>query len=186
MTWTLDTAHSAIEFSAKHMMISTVRGSFETFNVVMNLNEQDPTKSSVEATIDLASITTREARRDAHLRSGDFFDAETYPTLTFRSTRIEPLGDNNYNLVGDLTIRDATHPVTIKVHDEGQAKDPWGNMHWGFNGETTLNRKDWNLNWNVALETGGWLVGDQIKVHVEIEAVQQVPVPAEAATAAAQ
>jgi len=182
MAWVADAAHSAVEFSAKHMMISTVRGGFEKFSITANVDEQNVEQSTIEATVDVASINTRDARRDGHLRSADFFDAETYPTLTFRSTKIEQQGQDKYAITGDLTVRDTTHPVTFNFESEGRGKDPWGNEHWGFSGNATINRKDWGLNWNVALETGGVLVGDQIKIQIDLELV---PAP-EAASVAAE
>jgi polyisoprenoid-binding protein YceI len=182
MAWIADPAHSAVEFSAKHMMISTVRGAFEKFTVTANVDEANIAQSSIDATVETASISTRDERRDGHLRSADFFDADNYPTLTFHSTKIEQKGTNKYAITGDLTIKDATHEVTFNVESEGRGKDPWGNEHWGFSGDATINRKDWGLNWNVALETGGWLVSDQIKIHIELELV---PAP-EAASVAAE
>ena len=178
MAWTVDGPHSSVEFAAKHMMISTVRGRFETFDIKVNLNEANIEQSSVEATIDAATISTRDARRDAHLRSADFFDAEQYPQITFRSTQVKQTGKDTYTITGDLTIRGEAHQVTFKAESAGRGKDPWGNEHWGFSAETTINRKDWNLNWNVALETGGWLVGDQIKITLDLELV---PTPADVA-----
>ena len=175
MTWAVDPSHSHVEFAAKHMMISTVRGRFEKFDVALDLDDQDPTRAAVEVTIDVNSLTTNEARRDAHLKSPDFFDAETYPTITFRGNQITQVGDGKYKLTGDLTVKNETHPVTLTVTEEGRGKDPWGNQRIAFSGEATLNRKDWGLNWNVALETGGWLVGDQIKLSVDVEVVAQVP-----------
>jgi polyisoprenoid-binding protein YceI len=183
MAWTLDSAHSSIGFSVKHMMISTARGGFEKFDIKTNINEANITQSSIEVAIDAASINTREARRDAHLRSADFFDVEQYPTITFRSTKIEATGGNEYKITGDLTIKDTTHPVTFAVESAGRGKDPWGNEHWGFSGETTINRKDWGLNWNVALETGGWLVSDNIKINLDLELVPAPQDVAESATA---
>lgn len=182
MSWNIDTTHSSVGFSAKHMMIATVRGQFEKFDVQLNLNEDTPELSSVVATIDTASINTHEERRDGHLRSADFFDVAHYPTLTFRSTRVERAGANKYRLIGDLTIKDVTREVVLNVTEEGKGKDPWGGTRWGFSAETTINRKDWGLNWNVALETGGFLVSDLIKIALEVEAVL-APVAAAAATA---
>ena len=175
MTWAVDASHSHLEFSAKHMMISTVRGRFEKFDVALDLDDQDPTRAAVEVTVDVASLTTNEARRDAHLKSPDFFDAETYPTITFRGTRIEQVGAGEYKLIGDLTVKDQTRPVALTVTEEGRGQDPWGNQRLAYSATATLNRKDWGLNWNVALETGGWLVGDQIKIAVDMEIVAQVP-----------
>jgi polyisoprenoid-binding protein YceI len=175
MTWAIDPSHSHLEFSAKHMMISTVRGRFEKFDVALDLDDQNPTRAAVEVTVDVNSLTTGEARRDAHLKSPDFFDAETYPNLTFRSTRIESAGAGQFKLIGDLTIKDQTRQITLNVTEEGSGTDPWGGKRLAYSATATLNRKDWGLNWNVALETGGWLVGDQIKIAVDVEVVAQVP-----------
>ena len=185
MAWTLDTPHSAVEFSVKHMMISTARGRFDSFQITANVDETDLAQSTIAATIDVASINTRDAKRDGHLRSADFFDAEQYPTITFRSTAITPRGRDTYALTGDLTIKDVTQPVTFTVQSTGQSKDPWGNQHWGFNAETTINRKTWNLGWNVALETGGFLVGDDVKISLDLELVPAPPAAAASATAEA-
>lgn len=173
MTWTIDPSHSAVEFSVKHMMFATVRGRFNKFSGTVDLNEANPTQSKVEGQIEVASIDTGEANRDTHLRSADFFDVDNYPLMTFRSTRIEPAGQDQYKVTGDLTIKDVTRPVTFDVTETGRGKDPWGNQRVGVSADTTLNRKDFGLNWNVALETGGWLVGDQIKIHAELELVKQ-------------
>ncbi len=182
MSYKLDNAHSQIQFTVRHMMISKVRGWFEKFDGTFDLNEQDPAKTSIEVKIDAASINTREPQRDGHLRSPDFFNAEQYPYLTFMSTRVDVLDSNHAKLYGDLTIRDVTKPVVIDVEFQGAAKSPWGASSYGFNGHTVINRKDWNLTWNVALETGGVLVGDEITIDIELELVQ-VPetAPAEAA-----
>jgi polyisoprenoid-binding protein YceI len=183
MAWTLDNAHSSVGFSAKHMMISTVRGGFETFDITANIDEANIAQSTITATIDAASISTREARRDGHLRSADFFDVEQYPTITFRSTKVEQKGADEYQITGDLTIKGVTHPAVFKVESEGRGVDPWGNEHWGFSAQATINRKDWGLNWNVALETGGWLVGDQIKINLDMELVPSEKDEVESATA---
>jgi polyisoprenoid-binding protein YceI len=185
MAWVIDPAHTLVEFSVKHMMIATVRGRFTAFSGTLNIDEEHPERTSIEATVETASVDTHEEKRDAHLRSADFFDVEKYPVMTFRSRRIEPLGDNHYKVVGDLTIKDITREIIFKATDEGQGKDPWGNLHRGFTAEATLNRKDFGLNWNVALEAGGWLVGDQVKIAVELELVKkEVAQPASQATTA--
>lgn len=168
-TWVPDLGHTSVTFSGKHMMISTVRGHFEKFNGVFHYNEAHPEQSVVEGTIEAASLDTKNAQRDGHLRSPDFLNVEQYPTITFRSTKIEHIKDNHYRVTGDLTIRDVTHPITWDVTNEGQATNPWGQRVWGVSAETRFNRKDWGLNWNVALEAGGWLVSDEIKVTVETE-----------------
>jgi polyisoprenoid-binding protein YceI len=183
MTWTIDAAHSLVEFSVKHMMITTVRGRFTKFTGTLNINDEHPERSTVEGTIDTGSIDTHEPNRDNHLRSADFFDAEKYPAITFRSRRIEPTGDNQYKVVGDITIKDVTREIVFNVTDEGQGKNPWGKQVRAFSAQATLNRKDFGLNWNVALETGGWLVGDQVKIAAEIELVKQEVEQPEAAAA---
>lgn len=173
MSWGIDPAHTLIEFSAKHMMFTTVRGRFQEFDGTLNLNEDDITKSFVEGTVNVASLTTGTDDRDAHLRSPDFFDVENYPTMSFKSTRIEPGDGNRFRLAGDLTIKDVTREIVFDATYEGPHQDPWGNQRYGFSGDATLNRKDFGLTWNVPLEAGGWLVGDEIKIHVELQAVQQ-------------
>lgn len=180
MTWTVDPAHSAVEFTAKHMMFTTVRGHFNKFEITLNLNEDHIEQSSVEATVDLASISTRDEKRDAHLRSADFFDAETHPQMTFRSTKITPTSKDQFDITGILTIKGVSNEVVFHGRSEGQGKSPWGSEVRSYSAETTLNRKDWGLNWNVALETGGVLVSDQIKVTLDIEAVKSAPVAATA------
>ncbi len=181
MAWQIDPAHSEINFTVRHMMISNVRGQFEKFTGTVDFNEDDPTKSTVDVQIEAASINTKEPPRDNHLRSADFFDAEHYPYLTFKSKRVIKTGDNTGRTVGNLTIRDITREVTLDIEYSGQAQSPWGTTSAGFSATTTINRKDWDLNWNKALETGGVLVGDQIKIAIEIEVVKQVA--AEAAVA---
>jgi polyisoprenoid-binding protein YceI len=174
MAWVIDNAHTRIGFSVKHMMITTVHGTFSKFSGNMKLDAENPQKSYVEGTIETASVNTNEDKRDGHLRSADFFDAEKYPVMTFRSTRIELTGKDEFKVVGDITIKDVTREITFNVRSEGRSKSPWGTEVWGLTADTSLNRKDFGLNWNVALETGGWLVGDQVKIHVELEVVNQV------------
>lgn len=173
MSWQIDTAHSEILFSVRHMMLSKVRGQFEKFNGSVNFDETNPAATTVEVEIDAASINTREAQRDAHLKSPDFFDVEKYPTLTFKSTAVEMSDESHALLRGDLTIRGKTRPVTMDVEYIGQAKSPWGATSAGFSARTKINRKDWDLTWNVALETGGWLVGEGIEISLEVELVKQ-------------
>jgi polyisoprenoid-binding protein YceI len=173
MSWQIDSAHSEINFTVRHMMISNVRGRFEKFSGAVDFNEEDPTRSTVDVTIDTASINTREEKRDGHLRSPDFLDAEKYPVMTFKSTRVEKTGDKTGKLYGDLTIRDVTRPVVLNVEYAGMSKSPWGAYSAGFTASTKINRKDWDLTWNVALETGGWLVGEEIKIDLELELVKQ-------------
>ncbi len=185
MAWMVDPAHTSVEFTAKHMMFTKVRGRFDKFSGTLNLDEQHPENSSVEGSIDVASIDTREPNRDAHLRSADFFDAEKYPTITFRSTRVEVTGVDRAKVYGDLTIKDVTRPIVLDAAVEGRGKDPWGNERWGLSARATVSRKDWGLTWNVALETGGWLVGDTINIEIEAEVVKQQPAPAEEPAASA-
>ncbi|HEX8938552.1 MAG TPA: YceI family protein [Candidatus Limnocylindrales bacterium] len=171
-TWQLDNAHSAVEFSARHMMVSTVRGRFDRFEVTLEADEQSPETSSVVARIDTASINTGQEQRDAHLRSADFLATEEYPEITFRSTRVEKAGQGEYLVTGDLTIRGETHPVTLKTEFAGIVRNLQGGRSAGFSAEAKISRKEWGLTWNVALESGGWLVGDEIKVRIELEVVQ--------------
>lgn len=185
MSWQLDKAHSSINFSVRHMMISTVRGRFEEFDGTFDLNEVNPTQSKIEVVIQTTSINTKEAQRDAHLKSADFFDVEKYPIITFKSKRIERLDKQHARLVGNLTIKDVTKEVVLDVEYAGQAKSPWGTINAGFTAQTKINRKDWDLTWNVALETGGVLVSDEVTISIELEIIKQAeaapvlePVPA--------
>jgi polyisoprenoid-binding protein YceI len=172
MSWTVDPMHTQVEFSAKHMGIMTVKGHFTGVQAAIDFNENDFTASSVEATIDAGTLTTNDERRDAHLKSPDFLNVEQFPTIAFKSSRIEHASHDQYKMTGDLTIRDVTRPITLDVVYSGQGKDPMGNMHAGFSAHTTINRKDWGLTWNVALETGGLLVGEDVKLALEVEAVK--------------
>lgn len=178
MTWQIDSAHSHIAFSARHMMISKVRGRFENFSGVINFDENNPAASTVNVEIEAASINTRMGQRDDHLRSADFLDAANHPTLTFASKRIEVTGENSGKLIGDLTIRDITKEVVLDVEYAGQAKSPWGMISAGFSASTTINRKDWGLEWNAPLETGGVLVGDLVTIDIELELIKQPEVEA--------
>lgn len=173
MTWNLDTSHSEVTFAVRHMMISTVRGKFNKFSGTIDFNEADPAKSTVDVSIETASIDTRDEKRDGHLKSGDFFDVEKFPALTFKSTRVEKVSDNSGRVYGDLTIRDVTRPVVLDVEYAGQARSPWGTTSAGFSATTKINRKDFGLTWNVALETGGVLVGEDISIAIEAELVKQ-------------
>ena len=172
-TWTIDPAHSLVEFAVKHMMFSTVKGRFGDVSGMLTIDETDLSRSSVEVEIATASVDTREPQRDAHLRSPDFFDAERFLTLTFRSTRVEPVTEAHVRVGGDLTIRDVTREVVLDTHLNGRGTNPYGKNVVGFSAETSINRKDFGLSWNVALEAGGWLVGDTIKISLEVEAIQQ-------------
>ena len=180
MSWTIDKSHTSIGFSAKHMMFTTVRGTFTNFDGTVNVDEQNPQNSSVEVTVQLDSLTTNDERRDGHLRSPDFFHVENHPTMTFKSTSIEGSDANHFKLHGDLTIKGETHPLVLNVTKEGEGKHPFnGSRVLAYSAEGTINRKDWGLNWNVALEAGGFLVSDQIKLTIEAELLEQVAAPAE-------
>jgi polyisoprenoid-binding protein YceI len=173
MAWQIDPTHSEIQFAVRHLMISTVRGQFEKFSGTVDLNEANPTLSSVDVQIEAASITTRNEQRDGHLRSPDFLNADQYPTITFKSKRVEQIDAHHGRITGDLTIRDITHEVPLEVEYSGQAKTPWGTTSAGFSAHTKINRNDWGLNWNQALEAGGVLVGEEIKISIEVEVVKQ-------------
>jgi polyisoprenoid-binding protein YceI len=170
--WAIDPAHSTVEFTVRHMMIARVRGRFPDLEATV-IEAGDPSASSVEAVIQVASIDTRDEKRDAHLRSADFFDAENHPEIRFRSTGRKRTGADRFELAGELTIRGVTRPVTLDVTAEGRARDPWGGERVGYSARTRINRKDFGLEWNVALETGGFLVGDEIDIQIEAEAVLQ-------------
>lgn len=168
--WVVDPAHSGLDFSVKHMMITNVKGTFHNFDAVIEADPSDLTTADIQFSVDISSIDTRNKDREAHLLSADFFDAENHPKMTFNSTSITKTGEAEYDVTGDLTIRGTTHPQTIAVTFEGQGKDPWGNEVAGFSGEGKINRQDYGLVWNAALETGGVLVGDQVKISLQIEA----------------
>jgi len=169
--WKLDPAHTLVEFSAKHLMISTVKGRITDVEGTIYADENDPSKSSVEATLKAASIDTRTEMRDNHLRSEDFLHVEKFPAITFRSTRIE--GDKEeFKLTGDLTIRGVTREITLDVTFEGQTKDPWGGERIGFSAKGKIDRRDFGLLWNQILETGGLTVSNDVKINVEVEAIK--------------
>lgn len=173
-TYQIDPSHSNASFSVKHMMIAKVHGGFEKMSGQFVYDHEYPSRSEVSVTIDAASIHTHEPQRDAHLRSADFFDVEKYPTLSFRSTRIESTGDNLL-VTGDLTIHGVTKPVTLEMETPSEEmKDPWGNVKIGISGKTKIRRKDFGLTWNAALETGGLLVGDEVAITLDIQLVKQV------------
>lgn len=172
-TWNIDPAHSQAEFKVKHMMISNVKGYFTNIKGALILDDSEITNSQVEATIDAASINTREPQRDAHLKSADFFDVEKFPTLSFKSSRVTRKGDDELVVTGDLTIHGVTRKVDFQV--EGPTpptKDPWGNTRVGLSATTKINRKDFGLVWNGVLETGGVLVGDEVTITLEVEFVK--------------
>lgn len=171
-TWNLDPAHTSVEFAVKHLMISTVRGRFADLSGTVELDDERPELSTIDVTINVASIDTRQPDRDAHLRSADFFDVEHFPTLRFRSTRVVRSGDN-LRVEGELTIRGTTRPVTLDVTEGGRAQDPWGGQRVGYSATTKINRRDFGLTWNQALETGGFVVGDEVKISADVELVRQ-------------
>jgi polyisoprenoid-binding protein YceI len=171
--WSLDPAHSEIGFKVKHMMITNVSGSFGKFDVQAETEGDDFTKSSIVFTADLTTLSTNSTDRDNHLKSADFFDAANHPTLKFTSTKLEKKDDENYILHGNLTIRDVTKPIKLDVEFGGIGKDPWGNQKAGFTLSGKLNRADFGLTWNAALETGGVLVSEEVKLFGEIQLVKQ-------------
>lgn len=171
--WVVDASHSNVEFAVKHLMIATVRGRFSEVEGFIEGDPADLTSARFEATINAASIDTRQDDRDQHLRSADFFDVENHPTITFKSTNIEKAGDDEYKVTGDLTIRGTTRPVTLDVTFEGRGKDPWGGERIALTAKGKINRKDFGLTWNAALETGGVLVSDEVKLDINVEAVLQ-------------
>ena len=170
--YTLDTSHTRLGFSARHAMVTTVRGSFPSFEGTAKIDTANPAASSVSLSIDVAGIDTGNADRDGHLRSGDFFDAEQFPTITFTSTEVVREDESTWQITGDLTIKGVTKPVTIEFESTGSARDPFGNLRVGFEGATSINRKDWGLTWNAALETGGVLVSEKIKLEFDVSAIQ--------------
>ncbi|MGH9106852.1 MAG: YceI family protein [Acidimicrobiales bacterium] len=170
--YVLDVAHTRIGFSARHAMVTKVRGAFNEFEGKGYLDEEDPSKSHVELTVKAASIDTRNPDRDAHVRTNDFLAMDEYPEITFRSTAVEELGQDRYRVAGDLTVRGVTKAVTIDFEFTGATVDPWGKLRLGFEGGTTINRKDWGVNWNVALEAGGVLVSEKVNLELEVAAVK--------------
>jgi len=172
-TWNIDPVHSAAEFKVKHMMISNVKGQFTAVQGVLALDETALTNSHIEASIDAASINTRDPQRDAHLKSADFFDAEKFPTLSFKSTRISRVSDGELAVAGDLTIHGVTRMVGFTVEGPtAPGRDPWGNTRIGLSATTKINRKDFGLTWNAALETGGILVGDEVTITLDVQFVK--------------
>jgi polyisoprenoid-binding protein YceI len=172
-TWNIDATHSTAEFKIRHLMISNVKGHFPKVSGVLTLDESDVTKSSVEATIDVASIETRDAQRDAHLKSPDFFDAEKFPVMTFKSTKVVQTSAGEGTVEGDLTIRDVTKAVVFDVvGPTDQTKDPWGNLRVGVEATTKISRKEFGLTWSAPLEAGGVMVGDEVTITLEVEFVK--------------
>lgn len=171
--WSLDPTHSEVGFKVKHMMFTNVSGKFNSYNVELSNEDYDFTTSEISFSADINSIDTNNADRDNHLKSGDFFDAEKFPNMTFKSTSVLKKSDSEYTVNGDLTIKDVTKPVTLSLEYSGLMKDPWGNTKAGLSIETKINRKDFGLTWNAALETGGVLVGEEVKIFAEIQIVKQ-------------
>lgn len=170
-TWVVDPAHSDVSFTVRHLMVSKVRGQFTAFSGTLEIAE-DPTASSVTAEIDVASVNTRDETRDNHLRTSDFFAAEQYPTMTYRSTGIRPAGED-YLVDGELTLRGVTRPVTLSLEVNGANTDPYGATRAGFSAETEINRKDFGVDWNAPIDGGGVVVSDKVRISLEIEAVLQ-------------
>jgi polyisoprenoid-binding protein YceI len=183
-TWQIDTVHSGIGFSVRHLLVSKVRGRFTKWTGVLDLDEQHPERSRVEVHIDANSVDTNEPQRDAHLRSADFLDTEHFPAITFVSTRVERLSDEELRITGDLTIRGTTRPVVLEVEQGGKIRDPWGNDRRGFAGKTTIDRKAYNVSFNQMLDTGGLALGEKVEITLELEAVQPAAAVAAAPAAA--
>ena len=172
-TWKLDPAHSSAEFKVKHMMISNVKGSFTGLSGVLKLDEADRNGSSVDASIDVTTLNSGDAQRDGHLKSADFFDAAQFPALTFKSTKVAFSGGGDYAVTGDLTMHGVTKSVTFSVEDLSEpGKDPWGNLRIGLSASTKINRKDFGLTWNSALETGGVLVGEDVTISLDVQFIR--------------
>src|SRR3954465_3750439 len=170
--WTIDTSHSRVGFTARHAMVTKVRGAFHEFSGTANLNAENPADSRIDLTIEVASVNTGNEQRDGHLRTNDFFDAETHPQIRFVSTNVERVDPENYRLTGDLTIKGITNPVTVDFEYTGVATDPYGNQRAGFEGKASINRKDWGVSFNAALETGGVLVSEKIDLEFDISAIR--------------
>ncbi|MFP4310408.1 MAG: YceI family protein [Nitriliruptoraceae bacterium] len=171
-TYTIDAAHSTLGFVARHAMVTKVRGAFNEFTGTFTVDADDPSSATAEVTIEAASIDTRNADRDGHLKSNDFFAMDEYPQLTFRSTKVEPKSDSEFRVTGDLTIRGVTKEITFDLDYTGAVTDPWGMLRVGFEGRTEVNRKDWGLNWNTPLDTGGVLVSEKVTLEFEISATK--------------
>lgn len=174
MAWEIDNSHSSIEFSVKHMMVTNVKGHFNTFNGTVNIDEANPANSSVEVTIDVASITTGNEGRDGHLHSADFFEVAKYPTATYKSTSVEQVGDDKLKVNGELTVHGVTKSLPLDVTVEGKFKDMQGKDRYGISASTSFSRKEFGLEWNVALESGGWLVSDKVNIAIEAQVVAPV------------
>jgi len=172
-TWKIDPAHSAAEFKVKHMMISNVKGTFQGLEGVLGENSVDPASSTIQATIDIGTLSTGDPQRDAHLKSVDFFDLEKFPTMTFKSTSVKPKGEGEYSVTGNLTLHGVTRSVTFAVEGPSAPnQDPWGNTRIGLSATSKINRKDFGLTWNAALETGGILVGEDVAITLDIQFIK--------------
>lgn len=171
-TWRIDPVHSHVEFSVRHLMIATVRGRFAEVAGTLAGDDDDPDHATIDITIPAASIDTREPQRDAHLRSADFLETDAHPHIVFRSTRVAKAGDGVFRVDGELTIRGTTRPVTLRVESGGRVRDPWGGERAAYSATTTINRRDFGLNWTQLLETGGVLVGDEVSISVELELIK--------------
>ncbi|HEX6132634.1 MAG TPA: YceI family protein [Longimicrobiales bacterium] len=171
-TWRLDPDHTQVGFAVRHMMFATVKGQFGTVSGELRLSEEDPSSSEIEVQIEAASIDTRSEQRDAHLRSADFLDADNHPHLTFVAREIVPLGGSRYRVTGDLMIRGVTREVVLEAEETGRGQDPWGQQKLGFTASTSIDRKDYGLKWNQALEAGGVLVGDEVRIHIDGQAIK--------------
>ena len=173
VTWKLDPAHSSAEFKVKHMMISNVKGTFSGLSGTLIEDTADPTRSHIEASVDIGTINTGDPQRDAHLKSADFFHHEQHPTMTFKSTKVEKKGEGDYAVTGDVTIHGVSRQVTFAVEGPtAPGKDPWGNTRIGLSATTKINRKDFGLSWNAALETGGFLVGEEVQITLEMQFIK--------------
>lgn len=173
-TWNIDPTHSSADFTVRHMMVSNVRGGFDVVGGQITFDPENPANASVDVTIDVSTINTGVEDRDNHLRSADFFDVETYPTLTFKSTDVTLTGDDTANVTGDLTIRDVTRSVVLQVEFLGSGQSPFGDTRAGFEGTANINREDFGLTWNQALETGGVLVGKDIKISLDVQGIREI------------
>jgi polyisoprenoid-binding protein YceI len=180
-TWTIDAAHAEVGFAVRHLMISTVRGRFGGVSGTVTMDEKNPSATVVDVDIDVTSIDTRQAQRDDHLRSPDFFDVARFPTMHFRSKRVQGDTTKSFKLIGDLTIRDVTKEVVLDVTAEGRGGDPWGNQRAGFSAKGAINRGEFGLTWNQMLEAGGVTVGDEVKLSIDAELIQQKAAVSEAA-----
>jgi polyisoprenoid-binding protein YceI len=174
VVYQIDPAHSSAQFKVRHMMIANVKGEFTKVSGTVKANEADPSATQIQASIDASSINTRDEQRDAHLKSADFFDVEKFPVVTFQSSKVLPTGPDTFEVMGDLTIHGVTRQVALAVEDvTPETKDPWGNMRRGATAKAKINRKDFGLQWNMALEAGGFLVGDEIEITADVELIRQ-------------